>query len=277
VRTASVSITDNAPASPQTVPLSGRATFFEWSPRYMNMGNQKVGTSSAARTVKLTNAGTAPIAIFSIGIGGVNLGDFSQTNTCGTGLKAGASCTIEVTFTPTAVGSRLGHVAIRDNAFGGTHWVGLLGKGTAVPKEFVMPVTGQLYLQQMGGSAGAVTTFGLGTTPGNFVPYYTGLPNNPNPTGEVLAGSFAAGTTIHFGMFTQYGSESGWAFSNGTDQASIVAFTDVDDSLGLGGSIIQQTSANTWLLHLDDALSYLFDDDDNDVLMQLRVAAGSSK
>ena len=144
-------------------------------------------------------------------------------------------------------------------------------------KEFVMPVSGQLYLQQKGGSAGAVTTFGLGTSPANFVPYYTGLPNDPNPTGEVSVGSFTAGTTIHFGMFTQLGSETGWAFSNGTDQASIVAFTDVDDSLGMGGSIIQQTSANTWLLHLDDALSYLFDDDDNDVLIQLRVAAASSK
>jgi len=130
VRTASVSITDNAIGSPQTVPLSGRATFFQWSPRYMNMGDQKVGTSSAARTVTLSNVGSAPIALFSIQIGGVNAGDFSQTNSCGSSLKAGASCTIQVTFTPTAVGSRLGHVAIRDSAFGGTHWVGLLGKGT---------------------------------------------------------------------------------------------------------------------------------------------------
>jgi Abnormal spindle-like microcephaly-assoc'd, ASPM-SPD-2-Hydin len=93
-------------------------------------GEQKVGTSSAARTVTLTNAGTAPIALFSIQVGGVNAGNFTQTNTCGTSLKAGASCTIQVTFTPTAVGNRLGHVAIQDNAFGGTHWVGLLGKGT---------------------------------------------------------------------------------------------------------------------------------------------------
>jgi hypothetical protein len=129
VRTASVSITDNAPGSPQTVPLSGRATFFEWAPRSMNMGIQKVGTSSVARTVTLTNVGVAPIAIFSITLAGGNPGDFSQTNTCGSSLKAGARCTIEVTFTPTAVGGRIGHVAVQDNAFGGTHWVGLLGTG----------------------------------------------------------------------------------------------------------------------------------------------------
>jgi hypothetical protein len=130
VRTASVLIADDAPGNPQTVPLTGRGTFLEWAPRSMYMGAQKVGTSSAARAVTLTNAGTAPIAIFSIGIEGVNAGDFTETHTCGTSLKAGAKCTIEVTFTPAAVGSRLGHVAIRDSAFGGTHWVGLLGKGT---------------------------------------------------------------------------------------------------------------------------------------------------
>jgi len=143
---------------------------------------------------------------------------------------------------------------------------------TANGDEFVMPITGDLFLQQMGGEAGGVTSFGLGTSPSNFIPFYTGLPNNPNPTGEVVVGIFNSGTTIHFGEFTVFGSLSGFAFSNGADQASIVAFTDVDNSLGMGGSIIQRTGPQTWLLHLDDAVSYLFDDDDNDVLMQLRVA-----
>jgi hypothetical protein len=104
------------------------------------------------------------------------------------------------------------------------------------------------------------------------VPYYTGLPSNPNPVGEVMVGFFPAGTIINFGMFTQSGIETGWAFSTGTDQFSIVAFTDTDNSLGMGGSITQQTSSTTWLLHLDDALSYQVDDDDNDVLMQIRIA-----
>jgi hypothetical protein len=130
VRTASVSITDNAPGSPQTVPLTGRGTFLKWAPRSMYMGEEPVGTSSPAYTVKVSNAGTAPISLYSITIGGVNPGDFTQTNTCGSSLNPGASCTIEVTFTPTAVGDRLEHVAIQDSAFGGTHRVGLLGKGT---------------------------------------------------------------------------------------------------------------------------------------------------
>jgi hypothetical protein len=98
-----------------------------------------------------------------------------------------------------------------------------------------------------------------------------GLPNNPNPKGEIPVGFFSSGATIHFGEFTVFNGQTGFAFSNETDRASIVAFTDVDNSLGMGGSIIQRTGPETWLLHLDDALSYQFDDDDNDVLMQLRV------
>jgi hypothetical protein len=129
VRTASLSIADNAAGSPQTVALTGRGTFLYWAPRDMYMGEEPVGTSSPAYTVKLSNAGTGPISIYSIGIAGVNPGDFTQTNTCGSSLNPGATCAIEVTFTPTAVGPRLGHVAIQDSAFGGTHWVGLLGQG----------------------------------------------------------------------------------------------------------------------------------------------------
>jgi hypothetical protein len=134
-----------------------------------------------------------------------------------------------------------------------------------------MPVNGTLYFQQKGGSAGATTEFGIGTSSANFLKYYSGLPNNPDPVGEVLVGSFTKGTVINFGMFTQYVSQSGWAFSSGSTRASVVAFSDVDNSLGMGGKILQKTSPTTWLLHLDDALSYLFDDDDNDVLMQIRI------
>jgi hypothetical protein len=127
--------------------------------------------------------------------------------------------------------------------------------------EFVMPFGGYLSVQFVGGEAAGVTTFGLGTSPGDFVALLSGLPNSPSSLDAINVGFFAAGVTIHFGMFTTF-SGSGWAFSNSTDQASLVAFSDIDNSLGLGGSIIQQTSNNTWVLHLDDAQSYLVDDDD---------------
>jgi YVTN family beta-propeller protein len=129
VRAASLSVSDYAIGGPQTVSLAGRGTILYWAPRDMYMGEEPVGTSSPVYTVKVSNAGTGPISLYSIGIAGVNPGDFTQTNTCGSSLNPGATCAIEVTFTPTAVGPRLGHVAIQDSAFGGTHWVGLLGQG----------------------------------------------------------------------------------------------------------------------------------------------------
>jgi len=137
---------------------------------------------------------------------------------------------------------------------------------------FVMPFSGNVYLLQMGGNAGASTTFGVGTSPSNFTPYYTGLPNNPNPIGEVFIGHFTQGTTLKFGMYSTFGQQAGWAFSVDNDLPSVIAFSDPDDNLGLNGGIIEQTGQYTWLMHLDDALSYLYDDDDNDVLMQIRIA-----
>lgn len=95
--------------------------------------------------------------------------------------------------------------------------------------EFVMPSGGYLSAQSIGGEAGGITTFGLGTSPGDFVALLSGLPNSPSSLAAINAGFFAAGATTHFGMFTTF-SGSGWAFSNGTDQASLVAFTDTDNA-----------------------------------------------
>ncbi len=112
-----------------------------------------------------------------------------------------------------------------------------------IDHTFVMPVNGTLYLQQKGGEAGASTELGIGTSPTNFVKYYSGLPNNPDPVGEVLVGTFTKGTIINFGMLTQFGSQSGLApFTSGSTQLSLrrEAFSDVDNSLHMGGKILQQ-------------------------------------
>jgi photosystem II stability/assembly factor-like uncharacterized protein len=87
---------------------------------------QQVGTTSAAQNVILADNGSATLDITSI----VANGDFAETNTCGTSLAAGASCTISVTFTPTTFGPRGGGIAISDNASTGTsQTIGLSGGG----------------------------------------------------------------------------------------------------------------------------------------------------
>ena len=138
-------------------------------------------------------------------------------------------------------------------------------------ESFVVPFSGNLYLQAAGGDGGADTRFGIGTSPANFVAYLTGLPDNPSSRSELLVGAFQAGQTVHFGMYTVWGGQGHWAFSSGTDLPSVVAFTDRDNSLRMGGRVIEQTSANTWLMHLDNAASHLVDDDDNDLLIRIRL------
>jgi len=59
--------------------------------------------TSAAQTITVSNTGNAPLRINSISLGGTNPGRFGLTQTCpigGTGLPAGGTCTISVTFTP---------------------------------------------------------------------------------------------------------------------------------------------------------------------------------
>ena len=95
------------------------------SPANLDFANQGVGTTSAAQIVTLANTGTVTLTISSI----TPSGDFSQTNTCGTTVNAGANCTISVTFKPTAAGMRTGTLSISDNAAGSPQSVALSGTG----------------------------------------------------------------------------------------------------------------------------------------------------
>ena len=99
------------------------------SPTSLTFGNQAVGTTSAPQTATLTNTGNATVTITSITITGTNKGDFAETNTCGTTLAEGASCTISVTFTPTATGPRNGTLSVSDDASGSPQTVSLTGTG----------------------------------------------------------------------------------------------------------------------------------------------------
>lgn len=97
----------------------------------LNFGSQAVGTTSPAKTVRLTNVGSTALSISSIGIMGPDKSEFIQTNTCPIApatLAARAYCTISVTFTPSATGSRRAALIISD-ADGSTQTVTLAGTG----------------------------------------------------------------------------------------------------------------------------------------------------
>ncbi len=101
-------------------------------PANVSFANQAVGTKSAAQRVTLSNSGTAALTNFGITIAGTNPGDFAQANTCGSMVAAGGSCTINVTFTPTARGARSASLFVSDNASGSPQTLPLSGTGTTV-------------------------------------------------------------------------------------------------------------------------------------------------
>jgi hypothetical protein len=61
---------------------------------------------------------------------GNNTADFSQTNTCGSNVPAGGSCTITVRFKPKATGPRSANVSITDNGGASPQIISLSGNGT---------------------------------------------------------------------------------------------------------------------------------------------------
>ena len=129
VRTGTVTITDNAPDSLQTIKLAGTGTIVELSPSALNFGHQIVGTTSDPQTATITNTGSEDLHITGVGLGGANSGDFAETSTCGSILPADGSCTVDITFTPTVKGHRHAKLLITDDGGGSPQSVPLTGTG----------------------------------------------------------------------------------------------------------------------------------------------------
>jgi len=101
------------------------------SPTSLTFSSQAVGTTSAPQQVILNNSQATALTINSIYGAGADPGDFNQTNDCGSSVAAGSSCTINVTFTPTASGSRTATLMISDGANNSPQQVTLTGTGTS--------------------------------------------------------------------------------------------------------------------------------------------------
>ena len=132
--TATLSISDNASNSPQTITLSGTGTapLATLSAPSVAFPNTAPGSTGAASNVTLTNAGSGPLTLSSIALGGTNPTAFAFTTTCGSTLPAGASCPISATFSPAAAQSYSATITLTDNAASSpTQTIALTGTGVA--------------------------------------------------------------------------------------------------------------------------------------------------
>jgi hypothetical protein len=129
-RTGSITIKDDATGSPHLINLGGDATpsgaAAALNPSSLVFPNVQLGSSSTALSVSLSSTGSAALRISGIQV----TGDYLQTNDCGSALAAGSSCTITLTFTPTASGTRNGTLTINDDAASNVQTAQLTGTGT---------------------------------------------------------------------------------------------------------------------------------------------------
>jgi len=129
--TGTITITDNAPNSPQTISLTGVGTAVTLLPSSLNFGTQQVGTTSSPQNVTLTNYAPKAVRIFGGKFTGANPSSFAvQNTTCGNDLPGGESCTIGITFTPKWGGYKTATFELHDNAGGSPQTVSLSGTGT---------------------------------------------------------------------------------------------------------------------------------------------------
>jgi Abnormal spindle-like microcephaly-assoc'd, ASPM-SPD-2-Hydin len=107
-RTGTITITDNAPNNPQSVPLSGVGTIVSYTPTTFNFGTVTVGTQSAAKTMTLTNTSSIlTVTISTVYVGGTEKGDYVITNNgCVGNIVPLGNCSVSVAFKPTATGKR---------------------------------------------------------------------------------------------------------------------------------------------------------------------------
>jgi hypothetical protein len=167
-----LTVSSNATNNTLQVTLSGTgaqssSATLSASPTSLTFGTTTVGSASATQNVTVTNTGTLAATVSGVTVNG----DFSQTNTCGTSIAAGGSCTVTVTFRPTATGTRTGTVTVSSNATNPSLSVALSGTGGTVSSA-------NLAAGKPTSQSGQSQTYGSGNvTDGNASSYWESVNN----------------------------------------------------------------------------------------------------
>ena len=133
-RSGSLSLSDDAPGTPQMVGLTGtgvNASAVRLSATTITFPGETVGMASTPQSVMLTNTGNVTLNIASIAVTGTNAGDFTlaPAGSCGATVAVHDTCTVNVTFTPSAVGARNAAVTLTDDALDTPQSITLSGQG----------------------------------------------------------------------------------------------------------------------------------------------------
>lgn len=136
LRTGTLTVTDTDPSSPQQVTLKGTGTYVTLSPTLLSFGPKVVGKASNTMNATLSNSSASTLGISSLV---ASSSEYTQTNTCGSSVAPGGSCTITVKFIPATTGVRYGTITVNDGDGGSPHILNLTGVGS-----FITLSTGKL-------------------------------------------------------------------------------------------------------------------------------------
>ncbi|MDG6101533.1 choice-of-anchor D domain-containing protein [Dactylosporangium aurantiacum] len=131
-RTGTLTVASTATNPTATVALTGTGVAagtatLTANPSALTFAATTVGSYSGAQNVTVTNTGTVAAAVSGV----TTAGDYTATHTCGTSIAPGASCTVSVTFRPTATGARTGSLTVASNATNPALSVVLSGQGAS--------------------------------------------------------------------------------------------------------------------------------------------------
>ena len=128
-RSGTLTIANNGSTGNKTVALFGTGQVSQGNasvtPASITFGSTNVGSASAAQTVRVDNVGNAVLTVSAPS----TTGDFAVSGNNCSGVAVGGYCTMTVTFTPTAAGTRSGSLTIPNNGSSGSKTVTLAGIG----------------------------------------------------------------------------------------------------------------------------------------------------
>lgn len=101
------------------------------SPVFLTFGSQNLGTTSSAQQLTVANTNNANLRIVSVSA----TGDFAETDNCmsSSPLAPGATCTLNVTFTPSTIGVRQGSISMANGTISIPSTVSLTGTAIGQP------------------------------------------------------------------------------------------------------------------------------------------------
>jgi len=235
-------------------PAASQATTLTLAPPNLIFNSQLTGTASPAQTINVTNPGSSSVTLSSVALMGPNISDFTLVNSCPkppATLAGGATCGLQVAFSPIATGARTAFVTITstNGLASSTQSAPLTGQGITLvsialtPLTPVIPVNGTVQFVATGtysdGSTQPLTNVSWASSPSNVASISslglaTGLTHG-TATISASVGTIAASTTLTVQALAA-------AFSHLTPSQAIFAGTT---SVTLGGTIGNGTTFPT--------------------------------